>query len=63
VVGRITEAHLDEAEKTFPGICHLYRRMSVKPVTFLQLVWHYEKRRAPRARRVAPRPACRAVPT
>jgi len=42
VVGRITEAHLSEAEKTFPGICRLYRRMSVKPVTFLQLVWHYE---------------------
>lgn len=42
VVGRITEAHLSEAEKTFPGIGRLYRRMSVKPATFLQLVWHYE---------------------
>jgi hypothetical protein len=42
VVGRITEAHLSEAEKTFPGICRMYRRMSVKPATFLQLVWHYE---------------------
>jgi hypothetical protein len=42
VVGRITEAHLSEAEKTFPGIGRLYRRMPVKPATFLQLVWHYE---------------------
>jgi hypothetical protein len=42
VVGRITEAHLSEAEKTFPGIGKMYRRMADKPVTFLQLVWRYE---------------------
>ena len=51
VVGRITEAHLSEAEKTFPGICRLYRGMPVKPVTFLQLVWHYETREARSTRR------------
>jgi hypothetical protein len=51
VVGRITEQHLDEAEKTFPGICSLYRGMSVKPATFLQLLWHYETRGATRAAR------------
>ena len=42
MVGRITEEHLDEAEKTFPGIGRMYRTMSDKPVTFLQLVWKYE---------------------
>ena len=57
MVGRITEEHLDEAEKTFPGICRLYRRMSVKPPTFLQLVWHYETQSAPCQRRARPRPA------
>jgi len=51
VVGRITEAHLFEAEKTFPGICRLYRGMTVKPATFLQLVWHYETRALPRPAR------------
>jgi hypothetical protein len=63
VVGRITEEHLDEAEKTFPGICRLYRRMSVKPHTFLQLVWHYETlpvaERCPRRRPVRRRAAAR----
>jgi hypothetical protein len=57
VVGRITEAHLDDAERTFPGICRLYRTMAVKPATFLQLVWHYEtacaRRRPRRPRRTA----------
>ena len=42
VVGRITEEHLDEAEKSFPGINKLYRALSNKPATFLQLVWMYE---------------------
>jgi hypothetical protein len=51
VVGRITEAHLSEAEKTLPGIGLLYQRMTVKPVTFLQLVWHYETRGLPRPAR------------
>ncbi len=42
MVGRITEEHLSEAEKTFPGIGRMYRAMSDKPATFLQLVWKYE---------------------
>ena len=42
VVGRITEEHLGEAEKTFPGIGLMYRTMAEKPATFLQLVWRYE---------------------
>jgi len=42
VVGRITEKHLVEAEKTFPGIGAMYRGLSNKPATFLQLVWIYE---------------------
>ena len=53
VVGRITEAHLDEAEKTFPGIQRLYDGMRDKPATFLQLVWHYERRGAAKRRRLA----------
>lgn len=42
VVGRITEKHLGEAEKTFPGIGEMYAALSRKPATFLQLVWMYE---------------------
>lgn len=52
--GRITERQLPMAEKCFPGICALYAAMPVKPLTFLQLLWAYEGKRAkaaPRARR------------
>jgi hypothetical protein len=42
VVGRITEQHLSEAEKTFPGIGQMYAGLKDKPATFLQLVWIYE---------------------
>jgi len=42
VVGRITEKHLAEAEKTFPGIADMYQALPSKPATFLQLVWIYE---------------------
>lgn len=42
VVGRITEKHLVEAEKTFPGIADMYEGLRSKPATFLQLVWIYE---------------------
>ena len=42
VVGRITEEHLSEAEKTFPGIGEMYEALDRKPVTFLQLLWLYE---------------------
>ena len=40
--GRITEQHLNEAEKTWPGICEMYEGLETKPATFLQLVWIYE---------------------
>ena len=40
--GRITECHFDLAEKEFPGIVALYEAMTVKPKTFLELVWIYE---------------------
>jgi hypothetical protein len=33
------------AESCFPGIQSMYRRLRVKPATFLQLVWLYEGRR------------------
>jgi hypothetical protein len=58
VVGRITERQLPLAEKCFPGICRLYEQMPEKPLTFLQLLWAYEGRRAtaaPRSRRGARR--------
>ena len=42
VVGRITEEHLSEAEKTFPGIVAKYLGMRDKPRTFLHLLWAYE---------------------
>jgi hypothetical protein len=42
VVGRITEQHLSEADKTFPGIEEMYYQLEVKPATFLQLLWIYE---------------------
>ena len=42
VVGRITEEHLSEAEKTFPGIEEMYWQLDDKPATFLQLLWVYE---------------------
>lgn len=42
MVGHITEEHLSEAEKTFPGIEEMYHQLENKPATFLQLVWHYE---------------------
>ena len=33
------------AEKSFPGIAQLYRSLSDKSLTFLQLVWMYEEAR------------------
>ena len=43
VVGRITEKHLNEAEKNFPGIEAMYEALASKPATFLQLLWIYEE--------------------
>jgi hypothetical protein len=42
VRGRITQKQLPLAEKSFPGINRFYRGLTVKPATFLQLVWQYE---------------------
>ena len=42
MVGRITEKHLSEAERSFPGIGAMYWSLEDKPATFLQLVWIYE---------------------
>jgi hypothetical protein len=43
VQGRITEEQLPMAEQCFPGICQVYEALSVKPTTFLQLLWIYEE--------------------
>jgi hypothetical protein len=42
MTGRITERHLPQAERCFPGIRRFYNGLSHKPATFLQLVWAYE---------------------
>jgi hypothetical protein len=41
--GLITELHFESAEKWFPGIRRVYHSMSHKPMTFLELVWEYER--------------------
>ena len=41
--GRITEEHLEQAERSFPGISDVYDAMGDKPPTFLHLVWIYEE--------------------
>ena len=53
MVGRITEKHLAEAEKTFPGIADMYDELNSKPATFLQLVWIYEAATAAEDSRLA----------
>jgi hypothetical protein len=42
MTGRITEQHLPQAERCFPGIQRFYNALSEKPATFLQLVWAFE---------------------
>jgi len=39
------------AERCFPGISRFYAQMSDKPVTFLQLLWAFEGRKAARPTR------------
>ena len=41
--GLITERHFDTAERWFPGIRRLYHALARKPLTFLELVWEYER--------------------
>jgi hypothetical protein len=58
VQGRITERHLPQAEKCFPGISRYYDELDEKPQTFLQLVWAFESHQAApprRTRRARPR--------
>jgi hypothetical protein len=43
VKGLITERHFQTAERWFPGIRRFYLALAVKPSTFLELVWEYEK--------------------
>jgi hypothetical protein len=46
VQGRITEAHLPEAERLMPGITRFYAELRQKPATFLDLLWAFEARHA-----------------
>jgi hypothetical protein len=41
--GFITEQHLGAAETCFPGIGVLYKILTDKPATFLDLVWEYRR--------------------
>jgi len=41
--GLITELHFETAERWFPGIRRFYLAMPRKPLTFLELVWEYER--------------------
>jgi hypothetical protein len=41
--GLINETHFAKAERCFPGIRRFYMSLAVKPATFLELVWEYEK--------------------
>ena len=41
--GFITEQNFDEAEEAFPGIVTFYEHCRTKPMTFLDLVWQFEK--------------------
>ena len=54
MTGRITERHLPQAERCFPGIRRFYDGLRQKPATFLQLVWAFEaeqfRRSGPQAR-------------
>jgi hypothetical protein len=47
--GYITEKDFEACEREFPGIVSFYRALSVKPRTFLELVYVYERRCAPLA--------------
>jgi len=51
VQGRITERHLPEAERCFPGISSFYESLDDKPATFLQLLWAFEGRKKARTAR------------
>lgn len=60
--GVITEQHFEMAERMFPGIRDFYDLLDTKPLTFLELVWAYERqverlpcRTRPRAGRTARR--------
>jgi hypothetical protein len=57
MIGRITERHLPQAERCFPGIRRFYNGLSRKPATFLQLVWAFE---ADQLRRSGPKAAPRS---
>lgn len=42
--GLITERDFQTAERWFPGIRGFYQALTCKPMTFLELVWQYERR-------------------
>ena len=41
--GLITELHFVSAERWFPGIRSFYDHLARKPLTFLELVWEYQR--------------------
>lgn len=42
--GFITDRDFDLAERFFPGIRRFYKESVPRPLTFLELLWRFEKR-------------------
>ena len=42
--GYITDRDFDLAERFFPGIRRFYNESLPRPVTFLELLWRFQKR-------------------
>jgi hypothetical protein len=42
--GYVTELDFALCEQVFPGIINYYRKLEVKPSTFLELVWEFTHR-------------------
>jgi hypothetical protein len=42
--GYITDRDFDLAERFFPGIRRFYNESLPRPITFLELLWRFEKR-------------------
>jgi hypothetical protein len=42
MIGVITDAHLSQAEREFPGITEFYLACRNRPRTFLELAWRFQ---------------------
>jgi hypothetical protein len=44
MVGFITERNLQQADEVFPGIARFFDALPAKPLTFLELVFAFQRR-------------------